>query len=198
VARTGRRPAGSGTREAILTAARAAFGEHGYERATIRGIAERAGVDPALVLHYFTNKQQMFVAAMEFPINPAVIVEQVIAAGPEQAGERLIRLFLGVWDDEQARAPLFAMIRSAVSHEQAAAMLRQFVTEALVSKVASGLGVPHATLRPPLVGSQIVGLVFMRYIVKLEPLASLPPDDVVAVVAPTLQRYLTGDLGLSG
>jgi AcrR family transcriptional regulator len=196
VARTGRRPAGSGTRDAILSAARAAFAEHGYEGATIRGIAERAGVDPALVLHYFKSKQRMFVAAMEFPFDPAEIVERVLAGDPERAGEQLIRFFLSVWDDEQARAPLFAMIRSAVSHDEAAEMLRQFITEALVARVASGLDVPHANLRPPLVGSQIVGLIFMRYIVKLEPLASLPADDVVAAIAPNVQRYLTGDLGL--
>jgi AcrR family transcriptional regulator len=196
VARTGRRPAGSGTRDAILAAARAAFAEHGYEGATIRGIAERAGVDPALVLHYFKSKQRMFVAAMEFPFDPSEIVERVLSGDPERAGEQLIRFFLSVWDDEQARAPLFAMIRSAVSHEEAAEMLRQFITEALVARVASGLHVPHASLRPPLVGSQIVGLIFMRYIVKLEPLASLPADDVVAAIAPSVQRYLTGDLGL--
>ena len=196
MARTGWRPAGSGTREAILAAARAAFGEHGYEGATIRGIAERAGVDPALVQHYFKSKQLMFVAAMEFPFDPSVIVERILSGDPEHAGEQLIRFFLSIWDDEQARAPLFAMIRSAVSHEEAAAMLRQFITEALVARVASGLHVPHASLRPPLVGSQIVGLIFMRYIVKLEPLASLPADDVVAAIAPNVQRYLTGDLGL--
>ena len=196
MARTGRRPAGSGTRDAILAAARAAFGEHGYEGATIRGIAGRAGVDPALVHHYFGDKRAMFVAAMELPVDPARIVEQVLTLDRDQVGEGLIRLFMSIWESEQARAPLLAMIRSAVSHEQAAEMLRQFVSEAVVARVAAALDVPHAALRPPLVGSQIVGLVFMRYIIKLEPLASLPPAQVVKAVAPNVQRYLTGDLGL--
>jgi len=193
--RPGRRPAGSGTREAILEAARAAFTTHGYNGASIRQIAKGAGVDPALVHHYFGTKQGIFAEAMHFPFDPSVLIEQVLAGDRGQVGERLVRLFLTVWESEEARAPIVALIRSAVTHEQAAAMLREFVTEALVVKVAGELDVPDAALRPPLIGSQLIGLVFMRYIIKLEPLASADPETLVAAVAPTVQRYLTGDLG---
>ena len=192
--RAGRRPAGSGTREAILDAARDAFMQSGYDGASIREIARGAGVDPALVHHYFGTKQGMFTAAMRFPVDPAVIVEQVLAGPRDQVGERLVRLFLAVWESEQTRAPIIALIRSAASNEQAAVMLREFVSEALVGRVAAALDVPDALLRPPLVASQVIGLAFMRYVIKLEPLASADPERLVAAIAPTVQRYLTGDL----
>jgi AcrR family transcriptional regulator len=193
--RSGRRPAGSGTREAILDAARAAFTQHGYGGASIRQIAREAGVDPALVHHYFGTKQGVFTEAMHFPFDPAVLVPQVLAGDRAQIGERLIRLFLTIWEDEQARGPIVALIRSAVTNEQAAAMLREFLTEALVTRVARELEVPDAELRPPLVASQLVGLVLIRYIIKLEPLAKADPETLIAAIAPTVQRYLTGDLG---
>jgi AcrR family transcriptional regulator len=197
MARSGRRPAGSGTREAILDAARAAFTQHGYDKASIRQIAREAGVDPALVHHYFGTKQGVFTEAMHFPFDPAVIVPQIWSGDRSQVGERLARLFLTIWEDKQARDPILALVRSAMTNEQAAAMLREFVSEALVARVARKLDVPDAELRPPLVASQLVGLVLLRYIIKLEPLASADPETLVAAVAPTVQRYLTGDLGPS-
>jgi AcrR family transcriptional regulator len=192
--RPGRRPAGSGTREAILAAARDAFMRNGYDGASIREIARGAGVDPALVHHYFGTKQGVFTAAMDFPIDPGMVIEQILAGPRDTVGERLVRLFLAVWESESARAPIVALIRSAASNEQAAAMLREFVSEALVARVAEALDVPDAHLRPALIGSQVIGLVFMRYVIKLEPLASADPERLVAALAPTVQRYLTGDL----
>jgi AcrR family transcriptional regulator len=196
MARTGRRRGDSGTRDAILVAARAAFGRQGWDGATIRGIAADAGVDPALVHHYFTNKQRLFVDAMELPFNPGEIVDRIVAVDRERIGEALVWLFVSAWGNEQGRASFLALIRSATSHAGAAEMLRQFVSEAVVARVADKLDVPDAELRPPLVGSQIIGLVFVRYVIKLEPLASLPDEQLVKAVAPTIQRYLTGDLGL--
>jgi AcrR family transcriptional regulator len=193
--RSGRRPGGSGTREAILDAARAAFTQRGYDGASIRQIAREASVDPALVHHYFGTKQGVFTEAMQLPFNPSVLVPQVLAGDRSQVGEKLVRLFLTVWDDEQARGPIVALIRSAVTHEQAAAMLREFITEAILARIARELDAPDAELRPSLVGTQLVGLVLLRYIIKLEPLASADPETLVAAVAPTVQRYLTGDLG---
>jgi AcrR family transcriptional regulator len=195
--RSGRRPAGSGTREAILAAARDAFMRNGYDGASIREIARGAGVDPALVHHYFGTKQGVFTAAMHFPIDPDIVVEQILAGPRDTVGERLVRLFMVIWENESARAPIMALIRSAASNEQAASMLREFVSEALVARVADALDVPDAQLRPALVGSQVIGLVFMRYIIKLEPLASADPERLVAAFAPTVQRYLTGDLSVA-
>jgi AcrR family transcriptional regulator len=194
MARTGRRPGLSGTREAILDAARRAFAEHGYQRATVRGVAELAGVDPALVHHYFGTKQGLFVAAVQLPVNPVEQLSALLADDPELVGQRMIGVFLSVWDLAANNSPLLALVRSAVSDEQAAAMLREFITEEVLGRIAEGLGSPDAKLRATLVGSQLVGLMMARYIIRVEPLASAPPALVAAAIGPTLQRYLTGDI----
>ena len=195
MARTGRRPGVSGTREAILDAARRAFAEQGYQHATIRGVADLAGVDPALVHHYFGTKQGLFVAAMQLPVNPVEQLTAVLAEDPGQAGERMVEVFLSIWDHAADQSPLLALVRSAVGDEHAAAMLREFITEEVLGPVAHRLGSPDARLRATLVGSQIIGLAMARYIVRVEPLASAPAAQVAAAIGPTLQRYLTGDLG---
>jgi AcrR family transcriptional regulator len=198
VRRTGRRPGNPDTREAILDAARKLFAEKGYDAASIRGIATAAGVDPALVHHYFGNKEQLFLATMNIPVNPADIIEQVGAGGREEAGERLVRAFLGVWDSPVGAAGA-ALLRSAVSSELGARMLREFVSRQILRRVLKELKMedePHADLRANLVGTQLVGLAMARYIVKLEPITSTPRETLVAAVAPNVQRYLTGDLGL--
>ena len=194
MARTGRRPGVSGTREAILGAARRAFAEHGYQHATIRGVADLAGVDPALVHHYFGTKQELFVAAVQLPVNPVEQLMAVLDEDPGQAGRRMVETFLSVWDHAATQNPLLALVRSAVGDEHAAAMLREFITEEVLGQIAHRLGSADARLRATLVGSQIIGLAMARYIVKVEPLASAPPTQVMAAVGPTLQRYLTGDL----
>jgi AcrR family transcriptional regulator len=194
MARTGRRPGASGTREAILDAARRAFAELGYQRATIRGVADLAGVDPALVHHYFGTKQALFVAAVQLPVNPVEHLMAVLAEDPAQAGRRMVETFLAVWDHAASQSPLLALVRSAVGDEHAAALLREFITEEVLGQIARRLGSPDARLRATLAGSQIIGLAMARYIVKVEPLASAPPEQVAAAVGPTLQRYLTGDL----
>jgi AcrR family transcriptional regulator len=194
MARTGRRPGVSGTREAILDAARRAFAEHGYQHATIRGVADLAGVDPALVHHYFGTKQELFVAAVQLPVNPVERLTAVLAEDPDQAGRRMVETFLSIWDHAADQSPLLALVRSAVGDEHAAAMLREFITEEVLGQIAHRLGGADARLRATLVGSQIIGLAMARYIVKVEPLASAPPSQIVAAVGPTLQRYLTGDL----
>jgi AcrR family transcriptional regulator len=194
MARTGRRPGNSGTREAILRAATEEFGEHGYDQTTIRGVARRAGVDAALVHHYFGRKQDLFVASLELPVNPADLAASMLADDPEVAGERIVGLFVSVWDHGANRQPLMALLRSAVSSEQAAGMLREFATREVFSRVVQRLGRPDAQLRANLVVSQLIGLAMARYIVKVEPLASLPPAALAAAVGPSVQRYLTGDL----
>jgi AcrR family transcriptional regulator len=194
MARTGRRPGASGTREAILGAARRAFAEQGYQRATIRGVAELAGVDPALVHHYFGTKQELFVAAVRLPVNPVEQLAAVLAAEPDQVGLRLVEAFLSIWDHAAGQSPLLALIRSAVSDEQAAALLREFITEEVLGPIARRVGSPDAGLRATLAGSQLIGLAMARYIIRVEPLASTPSAEVAALVGPTVQRYLTGDV----
>jgi AcrR family transcriptional regulator len=194
MARTGRRPGASRTRGAILDAARRAFAEQGYQHATIRGVAELAGVDPALVHHYFGTKQELFVAAVQLPVNPVEQLTAVLAEQPDQVGQRIVETFLSIWDHAADRSPLLALIRSAVGAEPAAAMLREFITEEVLGPIAGRLGSPDARLRATLVGSQLIGLAMARYIVKVEPLASAPAAQVAAAVGPTLQRYLTGEI----
>lgn len=194
MARTGRRPGASGTREAILAAARRVFAGHGYQRATVRGVAELAGVDPALVHHYFGTKQALFVAAVQLPVNPVEQLSALLAGDRERVGQRLIEVFLSVWDHAANASPMLALVRSAVADEQAAAMLREFITEEVLGRIARELGSADAELRATLVGSQLIGLMMARYIIKVEPLASAPPAQVAAAVGPTMQRYLTGDL----
>ena len=192
--RTGRRPGESGTQQAILDAARTAFTETGYDGATVRGIAREAGVDPALVHHYFGTKEHLFVSAMQLPIDPAVIIPALLAPGVDGLGERVVRMFLTVWDSPESSHPFIGLLRSAMTHEKSAAMMREFVTSAIFGRVTVALDVERPQLRANLVASQLIGIAFARYILRVEPLASTPTDELVPIVAPTLQRYLTGDL----
>ena len=194
MARTGRRPGDSGTREAILEAARRTFAESGYDRATIRGVARLAGVDPALVHHYFGTKQALFVAAMRFPVDPADALAPIFGGDQALMGERIAGLFVTLWDAAANRNVLIGLVRSAVADEQAARLLREFVASAIFAPLAGALGRPDAELRATLVASQLVGLAMARYIIRIEPLASAPSHTVVAAIAPTLQRYLTGEM----
>jgi len=193
--RPGRRPGNSGARADILAAARRAFAERGYARATIRGVAQEAGVDPALVHHYFGNKRQLFIDAMALPANPADLIEGLVAEGdPGDLGERMIRTMLGVWDDEERRAPVIALFRSAMSDDQAAAMIREFATIEILGRIVKVANSDRQELRVNLLATQVFGLLMLRYIIKLEPLASADPEVVIATVGPTFQRYLTGPL----
>ncbi|GAA1364876.1 TetR family transcriptional regulator [Catellatospora chokoriensis] len=194
--RTGRRPGNPDTREAILAAARELFAEKGFDAATMRAIAAAAEVDPALVHHYFGTKEQLFVATMQFPMDPRELIDKVVAGGADEAGVRLARLFVTVWDSPVGIVGV-SVIRSAMTNEWTMRLFREFVTTQILRRVQAELKLDpaEAPLRASLVASQIGGLVLMRYIMKLEPLASLPADQVVAAVAPNLQHYITGDLG---
>jgi AcrR family transcriptional regulator len=190
MARTGRRPGPGGTRERILAAARSNFGKTGYERTTIRGIAAQAKVDPALVMHYFESKDGVFRAAVEFPVDPAEFIPRLLAPGLDGLGERLVRVFVETWDSP-AGSPLLGLIRSVVGSEDAAGLLREFVTREVLGRLARALELDQPQLRAALVASQLVGLAMIRYVVKVEPLASARTDDLVVWLGPTLQRYLT-------
>ncbi|MEU6079905.1 TetR family transcriptional regulator [Streptomyces sp. NPDC047108] len=182
---------GPGARDRILAAARAEFAARGYDKTSIRGIAKAASVDPALVHHYFGTKEQVFAAAVEVSLVPAMEIPDVLAQGTEGVGERLARFFFGVWENPVTRAPLLAVIRSAVTHDAAAGVLRNFVLRRLLERVAGELEVPDPTFRAELAASQMVGIAMLRYVVKVEPLATVDIEEIIAMVAPTLQRYLT-------
>lgn len=193
-----------GTRDRILASARAEFSRRGYDKASIRAIARGADVDPALVHHYFGSKEQVFAAAVEMSMAPARrLLEQLPLAAPAELGERLTRFFLGVWQNPATRAPLLAVIRSAVNNETAARIFREMVERYLMSYVARVLEVPDRELRVELAAAQLVGTVMMRYVIKVEPLASAPLEELITRIAPVVQHHLVGpgpgsDLGPTG
>jgi AcrR family transcriptional regulator len=191
--RRGRRRNGADTKAALLTAAREVFTEQGYNGATVRAIAGRAGVDPAMVNHWFGGKDGLFTAAVHIPINPAEVVPQLLTGDPEQLAERMLRRFLTVWDNAEG-GQFAALIRSIASNENAVTMLREFIQNVMFTRLIKALDVDQPELRAALCGTQIIGLGMARYVVRLEPLASADHDTVVAAVAPNLQRYLTGDI----
>jgi AcrR family transcriptional regulator len=191
------RPAGAPpNRAAILAAAREQFAERGYDGATIRGIAARAGVDPALVHHYYGSKAELFAAALQLPVNPGAVLDDALRGGVDGLGERLVRRFLDLWssDAEEMGSTIVGLLRSATTNDDAARMVREFVTREALGRIAQALDVPQPRLRAALAGSQIIGLALARYVVRVEPIASADVETLVACYAPTLQRYLTGPL----
>ena len=191
--RRGRRPGAPDTRAAILAATRSLFAAHGFAGTSMRAVAAEAGVDAALVHHYFGSKDDLFIAALELPVDPRVVVRPVIEGGVDDAGEQLMRLFVSVWDDEHTRTPLLALVRGILD-PGGAQLVQDGFLRMVLGPVGAGLGIDEPERRLPLVASQLVGLVVLRYVVGVEPLASMPAEDLVAVYAPTLQRYLTGPL----
>ncbi|SFK52820.1 transcriptional regulator, TetR family [Streptosporangium canum] len=188
--RPGRRPGAADTRGQILAAARETFSEKGFDKATIRGIARQAGVDPALVHHYFASKEGMFVAAMELPVNPDEVIPTIMNGPRAEIGERLTRFVLTMTSEAEARQPVLALVRTAMTNDQVVSMVREFLTHALVNRVAAELGIPP--IRMEAAFAQLFGVVLMRYVVKLEPLASAGIEELVELLAPTVQRYLDG------
>ncbi len=189
----GRRPGSPDTKAAILAAARELFAERGVAGTSIRAIAGAAGVDPALVHHYFGRKDDLFLAALEFPVDPRELLAPVAALGPDGAGERFLRVFLSVWDDPEIRVRLLGVIRG-VFDPGGARLFREGFLKVVLVPIGSALGIDAPEVRMPLVASQVFGLIVMRYVLEVEPLASMPADAVVAAYAPTIQRYLNGDL----
>jgi AcrR family transcriptional regulator len=227
--RSGRRAGESGTREAILAAARAQFADRGYDGATIRAIAAAAAVDPALVHHFYGSKEQLFAAAMRLPVVPSEVVTAALAPDSRDPavspGVHIVRTVLGVWEREDVRGPFLGLLRSAVTSERAAGMLREFITEAILGPIAAAAaGGPGGAARPgapegpggpgraaaagaeqappefraALAASQMVGLALTRYILALGPIATASADDLAAAVGPTLERYLAGDIRAPG
>ena len=188
-ARRGRRPGSPDTKAAILAEARSLFAAHGYAGTSVRAGAAAAGVDAALVHHYFGPKRELFLSALGAPVDPREVLAPVAQGGLPGAGERLVRAFLGVWDDEATRLPLLALVRG-VLEPGGERLVADGLLGMVLGPVGAGLGVDRPEERMPLVASQLIGLVMARYVLRLEPLASAAPDALVAAYAPTLQRYL--------
>ena len=191
--RRGRRPGAPDTRAAILVAARSLFAEQGFAGTSVRAIATAAGVDAALVHHYFGSKDDLFLAALELRVDPRVALLPVIEGGVDGAGERLMRLFVSVWDVEETRMPLLALVRGVLD-PGGQQLVRDGFFRMVLAPVGTALELDEPERRMQLVASQLIGLVVLRYVLAVEPLASESSEELVATYAPTLQRYLSGPL----
>lgn len=194
----GRRPGRQDTRGRIVAAAREVFAERGYDGASIRQIATGAGVDPALVHHYFGTKERLFLAVVQPPINPADLIPRIVAGDPAKLGERVVGTFISVFESPVTAPAFEALIRGAFANRITGTLVREFFAVQIIRRVVRELdAVVDATelpLRANLAASQLLGLAATRYILKFEPVATAPREIVIAAVAPTLQRYLTGDI----
>ncbi|MGE3073056.1 MAG: TetR family transcriptional regulator [Dehalococcoidia bacterium] len=191
--RSGRRPGTPATREAILAAARDAFIEAGYRGATIRAIAKEAGVDPALVMHFFGSKEGLFAEAMRPPFEPAKVLGNAIAEDPSAAGMTVAQFFIDAWESDSQRRGLIGLVRSAVTEESAGAMLVENLLQPVEALLARS-GADQPGLRAALVASQLIGLAITRYIVGFGPMASASPVALANAIGPSLQRYISQPL----
>ena len=198
-ARRGRRPLGSpDARRAVLDAARELFSELGFERTTMRAVAARAGVDPALIYHYFGDKDGLLFAALQPPVDEATLFAGLADAG-DRTGEELVRRLIGVWEDRpEIREQMVAILRTGLSHDHASRLLRDILSSFILAALGDVLAGDRRELRVALIGSQIGGLMLARYILKVPGAATASPEDLVQAVGPTVQRYLTADIGPAG
>jgi AcrR family transcriptional regulator len=181
------------TKARILDAAAAEFGDRGYEGASIRSIARRAGVDPALVHHYFDGKSALVAEVVAVPLRPERIVEGALDGPVDQLGERLLESVLAAWGNPAVRPAATAAVRSAIGQGPVARMLREFLRREIMHRLATRIGgADDAELRAELAASQVVGVIMARYLLAFEPLASLSDAEIVARVAPAVQWHLTG------
>ncbi|MEO3807919.1 TetR family transcriptional regulator [Sphaerisporangium sp. B11E5] len=193
---SGRRPGTSQTREAILDAAMESFTQKGYTTTTVRGVAREAGVDPALVIHFFGTKDGLFDAAVRTRGVPLRRLSEVVPGDPDHLGERLVHRYLTLWEDPETAPRLHAILHAAAASEAAATLVRTFLTEEVLRPIAKTLAADHAETRAILAGSSLIGLAMVRYILKVEALALLPKETVIKAAAPAVQRYLTAPLDL--
>ncbi len=189
----GRRPAGSGTRDAILETARQQFGERGYRATTLRKVGDAAGVDPRLVLHYFGSKQHLFIESVRLPVDPDVLLARLFEPGPGSLGERAAALVLTAFDDVGSQRALVGIIRAAASEPEAAGLIRELLTTRLLMPIAQHIGTTQPRLRASMVASQVVGLAMARHVVGIEPLETTSNEQIAAAIAPVFDHYLSGD-----
>lgn len=192
--RPGRPPGNSDTRERILLSARELFARNGFDKTSMRAVASGADVDAALVHHYYGTKQQLFAASIRVPIDPMQIIGPLRDTPVHELGVTLPSMLLPLWDSELG-AGFIATVRSALAGAEVG-LVRTFLREVVIVEVANRVDDPPGTgiIRAEFVATQLLGVVMARYIVGLEPFASLPVEQIAQTIAPNLQRYLTGDL----
>jgi AcrR family transcriptional regulator len=189
----GRRPGNPATRQVLLDTAGRMFADAGYDKTSVRDIAAAAGVDPALIRHYFGTKAELFRATMGWPFEAAEVAAHVTGGHKDEIGARLTQVFFDAWERPESRTPLQAILRGAATHEESATLVRQFIQGQLYRQIADELSGPAAELRIDLAMAQLLGIAFLRHILRVEPIASAPAEELVARVTPAVTAYLTGD-----
>lgn len=189
----GRRPGDADTRERILASARRLFSEKGYERASMRVIGRDAQVDPSLIVHYFGSKEGLLAECLQLPLDPRVVLAEVSQAPPEQRGRLMVAALVAAWERPELQQHLMGMLRTGTSHDTAREALQRSLHDA-VQPVVAGLAIDDPDRRSALVMSQIAGLAITRYFLRIPEVVALTPDEIIAAVGPTVQRYLTGPL----
>lgn len=179
----------------ILAAARDEFAEHGWAGTAIRAVARTADVDPALIYHYFGSKEGLLDAATAPPQKWLDSVVRTWATPRADLGRQLIRNVLTAWTDEDIGPALRAVVLTAAHESTTREKLRMIVEQGLIGESTLGADEGERRRRSGLIASQLIGFALLRYVWKIEPLASMPDDEVVAAVAPNLQRYVDGDIG---
>jgi AcrR family transcriptional regulator len=185
-------------RTSVVDAARAMFRARGYLGTTMKGVAAAAGVAPEVVRRYYDNKETLFAAVLQLRVDPAAAIPRLLAPGLDGMGERLVRFVLDTLGDPRAREDLIGLFQSGAAAGRAAGPIAEFLQESVIDRVVKVLGVPDARLRVGLITSFLVGILISRYIMKVEPLASMPEDDLVRLLAPTVQDWLTPTRPLPG
>ncbi|HEY4568846.1 MAG TPA: TetR family transcriptional regulator [Kribbella sp.] len=188
----GRRPGGPDTRGEIVRAARESFADKGFSATSMRAVARQAGVDAALVHHYFDSKDELFIEAMALPVDPRQIAARILDGPREELGRRIATAFLGVWESADGQQRMKAVFRSVVSSDEVARLMREGITQLILQPVSRGLDVPDAQLRVSMVATQLIGVAMARYLVGLEPVASVDLATLIDRLGPVLQLHLTG------
>jgi AcrR family transcriptional regulator len=192
--RTGRRRGGGDSRQQILEVARKEFGDHGYDRATVRRIAQGARCDSALIHHFFGTKENLFAAAMAVPVEIDELVAQLPGRPPEAVGQDVARALIEMWEPGQTRIVLLGLLRSSFCHDQAVAMIHDILVKQTIEPMVRALSCDQVELRSDLIAAHILGLAFARHVIEAEPLASLSVDDLVRFTGPTVDHYLRDEL----
>jgi AcrR family transcriptional regulator len=180
------------TRGEVLAAARTSFADKGFERTTIRGVAAAAGVAPGMVHHFFGSKEDLFLEALAIPFDPRVALRPVADGPPEEVGLRLARVMVTIWEDDERREPLLAMLRGAMTSETVASMMRDGFLRIVAASLGPAVAGPDPTLRLQLAVSHVLGMLLFRFVVRVEPLASTPAEELIERLAPALQHHLRG------
>lgn len=186
----GRRPGGPDTRGEIVSAAREAFADKGFAATSLRAVARQAGVDAALVHHYFGSKDELFIEAMALPLDPRQVAAGILDGPRAELGRRIVTIFLGVWETDEGRQRMTAMLRSVVTSDEVARLMREGMTKLILEPVSQFLDGPDAKLRVGLIAGHVIGVALTRYVIELESVATADLSTLVERIAPAIQQYV--------